>query len=255
ESLDRMRKLDSFVRETQRLSGIQNGTPDSAAFFHSYPGFHCIYADSHLNSASMIRLALQDFTFSNGVRVPKGETVAAVGNALHQDPDVYADALEFRPFRFYELGEAERAVHTSHKYDMITPSHDYLAWGLGKHAWYVQIHTVYKYNSDRIDRRNRHPTFTHTTAPTRRFSPGRWYASMIVKHLLAYVLIFYEFKFTDATAAAAMKANANLPTGKAGTTKTRPKDLELGGGCLPNTKAEMLFRKRKDEDVAFLSSD
>lgn len=194
ESIDRMRKLDSFVRETQRLSGIQN--------------------------ASMLRLALQDFTFSNGVRVRKGETVAAVGNALHHDTDIYDDALEFKPFRFYELGEADRAAHTSHKYDMITPSHDYLAWGLGKHA-----------------------------------CPGRWYASMIVKHLLAYVLIFYEFKFTDATATAAMKANANMPAGKAGTTKTRPKDLELGGGCLPNTKAEMLFRRRKDEDVAFLSTD
>jgi cytochrome P450 len=85
----------------------------------------------------MMRVALQDFYFSNGVKVPKGETVAAIGNPLHRDPDVYPDALEFKPFRFYELGEADRSVHMSHKYDMITPSADYLAWGLGKHAWYV----------------------------------------------------------------------------------------------------------------------
>jgi cytochrome P450 len=83
----------------------------------------------------MVRMAMQDFYFSNGVRVPKGEMVMAVGNPLHHDPNVYPDPTEFRPFRSLESIEAEGLPKSSHKYDMVTPSTEFLAWGLGKHAW------------------------------------------------------------------------------------------------------------------------
>jgi cytochrome P450 len=71
--------------------------------------------------------------------------VQAVGNPLHHDPDIYPDPMEFKPFRFYELAEEEKARNASHKYDMISPSPEFLAWGLGKHAWYV-ISTSYFLN-------------------------------------------------------------------------------------------------------------
>ncbi|PVF93220.1 cytochrome P450 [Serendipita vermifera] len=189
DAIDRLRKLDSFVRETQRLSGISN--------------------------ISMARTAIQDFTFSNGVRVAKGEMVQAVGNPLHHDPEIYPDPMEFKPFRFYEMAEEEKARNASHKYDMITPSPEFLAWGLGKHA-----------------------------------CPGRWYASMIVKHLLAYILVYYEFKFAESTVAAAIKANANAKSPGSGpdVPNPRPKDFSLAGACLPNTSAEVLFRKRREEE-------
>jgi hypothetical protein len=77
---------------------------------------------------------------------------------------------------------------------------------------------------------------------------------MIVKHLLAYVLVFYEFKFTDETTEAAIKANANTPIGQYNATKAKPKDFELGGATMPSNSAELLFRRRKDDDLAFIST-
>ncbi|PVF91047.1 cytochrome P450 [Serendipita vermifera] len=176
-AIDRMRKLDSFVRETQRLSGIQN--------------------------VAMVRVAMQDFSFSNGVRVPKGEMVMAVGNPLHHDPEVYPNPYEFRPFRSLEQVETEGLPKSSRKYDMATPSAQFMAWGLGKHA-----------------------------------CPGRFYASMVVKHLLAYILVYYEFKFSDETMKAAIKANkAKVPPRSSGDAveNTRPQDFLLGG-ALPEYK-------------------
>ena len=81
---------------------------------------------------------MQDFSFSNGVRVPAGGMVQAMMTPMHQDVDLYPEPLEFKPGRFYELARAEgpgTEVPTANKYDMVTPSGTYLTWGLGRHAW------------------------------------------------------------------------------------------------------------------------
>ena len=80
---------------------------------------------------------MQDFFFSNGVRIPAGELVATMSTPVHHDAKYYPDPLEFQPWRFYELARAEEesARNSTAKYDIVTPSKTYLTWGLGRHAW------------------------------------------------------------------------------------------------------------------------
>ncbi|KAG8809005.1 hypothetical protein FRC17_003657 [Serendipita sp. 399] len=168
-SLEHLHKLDSFLRETQRLSGMSD--------------------------FSIARIALHDYEFSNGVKVPKGEMVFGIGNPVHHDPAVYDDPLEFKPFRFYELAQAEATGKRTKQYDMISPSPQFLAWGLGRHA-----------------------------------CPGRWYASMVVKHLMVYIITNYDVKLPE--------------SGKG----KRPADWNVMGACIPNMSTQLLFKPRSDVD-------
>ncbi|KAH8996774.1 cytochrome P450 [Lactarius akahatsu] len=72
--LDKMHKIDSFLRETQRMDSLDNLT--------------------------MIRLALRPFTFSNGVTVPAGTLIAAPTGAINGDGEIFPNPEEFDGFRF-----------------------------------------------------------------------------------------------------------------------------------------------------------
>lgn len=61
----------------------------------------------------------------------------------------------------------------------------------------------------------------------RKNSPGRWYASLVVKYLLAHLLVNYDMK---------------LPDNSGG----RPPDNVYAGVRVANTKAKVLFRQRTD---------
>jgi hypothetical protein len=48
----------------------------------------------------------------------------------------YPNATEFDPFRFSRMREqAGEGI----KHQMVTPSTDFLLFGLGRHAWYVSL--------------------------------------------------------------------------------------------------------------------
>ncbi|KAH7926847.1 cytochrome P450 [Leucogyrophana mollusca] len=101
----KMRKVDSFLKETQRIDGIG-----------------CL---------SMGRKALKDFTFSDGTFVPKGTIVSVASYATHHDDTVYENADVFEPFRFADLREEEgEAV----KHQMVSTNLEYLPFGHGRHA-------------------------------------------------------------------------------------------------------------------------
>ncbi|KAJ6483702.1 cytochrome P450 [Mycena vulgaris] len=74
EGLDQMYKLDSFMKECARYSG--------------------------LGSLGILRKCVTPFVFSDGSRIPSGASVAVPMTCVHLDPDNYIDALEFRGFRF-----------------------------------------------------------------------------------------------------------------------------------------------------------
>lgn len=174
ESLDEMHKLDSFLRETQRMSTIGNFT--------------------------LGRTALHDFTFSNGVRVPAGELIQVAAAPMHMDAAYYPDPLEFKPWRYSEQAQKEANDGASKEatkkapgeYDMVVPTATNLSWGLGRHA-----------------------------------CPGRWYAVMIMKHLMAYLILNYDMKLPESA------------KGK------RPVDLCFASVRIPNTTATILFKSRK----------
>ncbi|KAK1235780.1 hypothetical protein PQX77_000986 [Marasmius sp. AFHP31] len=104
-AMDGMRKLDSFLKESQRLSGT--------------------------SAVTLNRKALVDFALSDGTVIPAGTTVATAALPVHHDESHYEDASHFNPLRFYDIREKEgRSV----RHQMMTPEPGYVAFGMGKHA-------------------------------------------------------------------------------------------------------------------------
>ncbi|KAG6331576.1 hypothetical protein ID866_7513 [Astraeus odoratus] len=101
EALGKMRKVDSFLKETLRCQGV-----------------------------SWQRLALKDIKLSDGTFLPKGTRVQVAKNGIHHDPGVYDNADIFEPFRFADLG----GDGEGYKYQMVTVNSASLSFGYGKMA-------------------------------------------------------------------------------------------------------------------------
>ncbi|KAF8491191.1 cytochrome P450 [Russula emetica] len=105
--VDKMHKIDSFIRETQRVDG--------------------------LGLLPLTRLVLRPFTFSNGVTIPAGTLIAAPGSAVYTDEANYHDPDSFDGFRFAKLRESEGDKTTS-RHQTVSTSSEHLAFGLGRHT-------------------------------------------------------------------------------------------------------------------------
>ncbi|KAH9067786.1 cytochrome P450 [Lactarius vividus] len=104
--LDKMHKIDSFLRETQRLDG--------------------------LTSLTLVRLALRPFTFSNGITVPAGTLIAAPTDAIHRDEEIFSNPEEFDGFRFAKLREHDGGAMAGRQALSMSPNN--LTFGYGRHA-------------------------------------------------------------------------------------------------------------------------
>jgi len=102
--LDRMYKLDSFIKESQRLHPLSN--------------------------LLMTRVAVNDFTFSDGTTIPRGTTIAVPSHKIHFNDKVYKDPLTFDGFRFSKM----RLENPEKKVGMVSSSQDHLSFGLGRHV-------------------------------------------------------------------------------------------------------------------------
>jgi len=111
----------------------------------------------------LTREAKKDFTFSNGLTIPKGNFVTTSLYSIHQDDLKYAEAKEFKPWRFVDESESEVKVDRlgegvgMNQYVATGP--DFLAFGYGKHA-----------------------------------CPGRFFAANELKAMLCYVVMNYDVK-------------------------------------------------------------
>ena len=83
----------------------------------------------------MSRLALRPFTFSNGVTVPAGTIVSIPASSTHTDERIYSNPDEFDGFRFSKLREIDERAAAASKYQSVSTSSEYLAFGLGRHKW------------------------------------------------------------------------------------------------------------------------
>jgi cytochrome P450 len=133
-AMGKMWKLDSFLKETQRLTG--------------------------LSTLGMNRMALKDFTFSNGTVVPAGTIVSAWAYGLHHDDAIYKEAETMDPFRFSDMRAQEGE---SIKHQMVAANDSYALFGTGG----------------------------------RHMCPGRFFAVNELKALLAHVLVTYDVKFEN----------------------------------------------------------
>ena len=126
DGLDKMYKIDSFLRETQRLDGL---------------GISSVYSlqlPSQLLMpvllVALVRLALRPFTFSNGMTAPAGTIVGAPLSAIHTDGEIYTRPDEFDGFRFAKLREQDEGDMAS-KHQMGTTSTTHAPFGHGRLAW------------------------------------------------------------------------------------------------------------------------
>ncbi|PBL04623.1 cytochrome P450 [Armillaria gallica] len=106
-AMGKMNKLDSFVKESQRLYG------NPSVF-------------------GMTRKTRKDFVFSDGTVVPAGVHIAVASLSTHTDEVNYEDPLEFKPWRFSEKGTQEgKGIR---QYYMATLSLDFVFFGNGRPA-------------------------------------------------------------------------------------------------------------------------
>jgi cytochrome P450 len=103
-SQGKMRRVDSFVKESQRMG---------------------------ISTLNIQRRIMKDFTFSNGVTVPAGVNVVTAAEAVHFDEANYIEPDAFDGFRFSNIRD-EDGEGTKHQTVSLTP--DFVVFGTGRHA-------------------------------------------------------------------------------------------------------------------------
>ena len=121
--LDQMHKLDSFIKESQRLKPLANRkwSPSSSLSF--------VDLTTKLFLVLITRVAKNDFTFSDGATIPRGTSVSFYAHDAHCNDKVYEDPLRFDGFRFSKMREG-----SAKKVGMVSSSQDHLAFGHGRHV-------------------------------------------------------------------------------------------------------------------------
>ncbi|KAG6900185.1 hypothetical protein C0995_004120 [Termitomyces sp. Mi166 len=108
-----LRKLDSFLKESQRISG--------------------------LGAISSYRRVLKPFTFSNGTTIPAGMTIGVAAWSTHLDEAVYPNARNFEGFRYVRADDEDEKTSQA---QMVSSTPDFLAFGLGRHMCPGRFFTV-----------------------------------------------------------------------------------------------------------------
>ncbi|KAJ6613700.1 cytochrome P450 [Mycena sp. CBHHK59/15] len=116
-ALGKMYKIDSFLRESQRMNGL------------GVRGLNCtpivVMPRKVVNAAG--------FTFSDGTVLPYGSFMEVAAIATHHDAAVYENPDTFDRFRFSWLREAQDKS-VIFKHHMVTTAAEYLPFGHGRHA-------------------------------------------------------------------------------------------------------------------------
>ncbi|KAI1130920.1 cytochrome P450 [Nemania abortiva] len=162
-TIHRLRRLDSFLKESQR-------------FNHStFLGFD--------------RKVISPIELSDKTILQPGTTIAIPGGPMSLDPAYYDHARDFDAFRFYRPEEGDTAsVNTQQDYTGIEPGN--LSWGNGR--------------------------FT---------CPGRWYASAMIKLIMANLLLSYDISFPDGQ-------------------NTRPPNVKYDTERIPDFSQKIVLRRR-----------
>lgn len=126
DSMAMLVKMESFLRESQRVSGtslcgpIPNITTAKPLIFALVP---------------VIRKAMEDITFSDGTTIPSGTHLAVASVPMHLDDRYYDNASEFDAFRF--LSGQDAREESLQKFRLASTNRLYLVFGHGNRAWYV----------------------------------------------------------------------------------------------------------------------
>ncbi|KAI6159221.1 cytochrome P450 [Pisolithus thermaeus] len=134
------------------------------------------------------RKALQDVKLSDGTVIPKGTFVSLPTHAIHHDQGIYEHPDAFDPLRFVRLEDTRQGPEP--RFQLVAVSRDSLTFGFGKSA-----------------------------------CPGRFFAAVIMKSMLAHVVVEYDVKLD-------------------GDRSPRQKRMIFGAHLGPHPAIRIAFRKR-----------
>ncbi|KAI5993485.1 cytochrome P450 [Pisolithus albus] len=130
EAIASMRKVDSFLAETQRLKGVLTCRCLAARRYRE-GDIPCPSFSQHAKKA------MKDPTLSDRTFVPKGTHLCVPTYVVHRDGAVYDNPGVFNPFRFSRLCDDGDA---SARHQMAGVTQDHFPFGFGKHVWYGCTH-------------------------------------------------------------------------------------------------------------------
>ncbi|KAF7347450.1 Ent-kaurene oxidase [Mycena venus] len=140
-----------------------------------------------LGLVGLNRVLVKPAVLEDGTIVPSGYKITIPLKAIHFDPSVYPEPEKFDCFRFSKLREMEES---DVKHGFTTVEKNFVPFGLGRHA-----------------------------------CPGRFFASMELKVMLAHMLLNYD---------------VSLPDGA----KEAPKAMRFNTGVMPDVKAYLVITPR-----------
>lgn len=160
-ALQKMKKLDSFLREVMRVYPLGWG------MLNFRISIFLTRTTLTPSIGSFVRKVHKPIILSNGQVIPAGCTIeVAAYNSMH-DPDFISDPMEFDALRWYrqrqteELKGTEKASADSAN-QMVTVSPTALTFGYGRHA-----------------------------------CPGRFFAANEIKMIMGHAILDYDFKNAD----------------------------------------------------------
>ncbi|KAI1075208.1 P450 monooxygenase [Whalleya microplaca] len=104
-AIDTMYKLDSFIKETQRVNP--------------------------LDASALARLALKPYTFVNGLHIPRGTVIFTPNSPLFEDERFYEDPNRFDGFRFAKMRDDLKLKSSC---DFTATNEQSMHFGIGRHA-------------------------------------------------------------------------------------------------------------------------
>jgi cytochrome P450 len=140
----KMVKIDSALRESQRINSMLSFGLERKV------------------------MAPEGVTTPQGVYCPAGSIISVPANGIHNDPSIFTDADQFKPFRFANLRDDigrdnnPEGILKRANYGFVTTSTEYLPFGHGRHA-----------------------------------CPGRFFAANELKLMLAYMVLNYDFEIME----------------------------------------------------------
>jgi hypothetical protein len=150
ETIKNLRRLDSFLKESQR---VNQSTFRKLYCFHS----STIYSP-RMDVVGFDRKVISPITLSDVTTLPRGTTIAMPGGLMARDSAYYSNPETFNSFRFFRPDEESTKMQQD--YTGIEPGN--LSWGSGR--------------------------FT---------CPGRWYAAVMIKMIMAKLLLEFDISFPD----------------------------------------------------------
>ena len=122
--MDKLHKLDSFLRETLRIDITNLGLSFSS--HSSVISLTCSLSGGHSSRTTPIH------SFERCDR-PSGTLLAAPTCAIHMDEEIYSDPEQLDGFRFSKTRDDDDLVTIGFSSVSISPNH--LTFGFGRNAW------------------------------------------------------------------------------------------------------------------------